>query len=402
MNPKAKEFLIILVLLVTGLYFLVVGLVAAKGFLAPLSVAVLLAMVLVGLGDRFEKWGLGRGISAFFCVLVTMAFFVGVAFVVSSQASTIAEDWPQIKKQMKPKLEQLQQFISEKTGIEPTEQKQILKEKVGAGGTGSSGEQSGGSSEQPSGKSASGTNAGEPSGDSESGGGLQVGSMLLGFFSFVGTALLTCIYIFFLMLYRGKLKKSILKFVSPDRRDQAEELLKASINISRSYLNGRLLLILILIILYGIGLSVSGVKQAILISILAAVLSLIPYIGNIIGFVLAMAMAAFSGGDTMAFVGVIVTFSVAQFVESYILEPYIVGHQVDLNPLMTILVVVLGGAVWGVVGMIISIPVFGIIKIICDQIGILRPVGYLLGEEDTAGYEKENKVEKKIRRLKDK
>jgi predicted PurR-regulated permease PerM len=148
-------------------------------------------------------------------------------------------------------------------------------------------------------------------------------------------------------------------------------------------------------------LSVSGVKSAILISIIAALLSLIPYIGNIIGFVLAIAMATFTGAGSVAFIGVTITFTIAQFVESYILEPYVVGKKVDLNPLVTILVVVLGGAVWGVTGMIISIPVFGILKIVFDHISVFHPLGYMLGEEDISSLDSDNIFTKAADKIKD-
>ena len=164
---------------------------------------------------------------------------------------------------------------------------------------------------------------------------------------------------------------------------------------------GKLILIVLLAVLYAIGLSIAGVKHAILISILAAVLSLIPYLGNIIGFFLAMAMALFAGGDTTGLIGVVITFSVAQFVESYILEPYVVGEQVDIHPIFTIIAVVLGGAVFGVVGMIIAIPVFGIIKVVCDHVKVLHPIGYLLGDQKEEKKDEDNffnKIYKKFKR----
>lgn len=386
MRSKVKETLIIAVLLIAGLYFMVIGLVAAKGFLAPLSVAVLLSMVLLTMAGKLEKWGINRGWSAFLSVLVTIALFVGFAYVISGQVSAVTGDWPQIKKKVRPQLEQLQQFISEKTGLEPREQELLLKKQVTEKEPPQSPNQSQNSSNS------------EEMHPGESSSGL-VGDLVFGFFNFSGTALLTFVYIFFMLLYRRKLKKSILKFVPSEQCGMADRLLRDSVKISNSYLVGRILLILILIVLYSIGLSLSGVRHAILVSTLAAILSLLPYIGNILGFFLAIAMAAFSGAGTAAYVGVMITFGVAQFVESYILEPYIVGHKVSLNPLMTILVVVLGGAVWGILGMIISIPVFGIVKIICDQIKILRPVGYMLGEEDILVSEKESLFERMARKL---
>lgn len=223
------------------------------------------------------------------------------------------------------------------------------------------------------------------------------GSFISQFFSFLGNFLLTFVYIFFFLLYRNKFRNSILKMVPEDKRELTEEVLTKSTKISQNYLFGRLILIICLAVLYSIGLTVSGVKHAILISILAAVLSLIPYIGNIIGYFLAVGMAFFSGSGATGAIGVTITFAIAQFVESYILEPYIVGDKVDLNPIFTIIVVVLGGAVWGVVGMIIAIPALGIVKVVFDQIPVLRPLGYLFGEEDIGDNEKDN-IFKKTKR----
>lgn len=391
MKPKAREFLIVAVLLVAGLYFSIIGLVDAKPFLAPLSIAVLLAMVLLPLCNQLEKWGIGRGWSSFVSVLVTISFFVGLFFVISMQVKSIADDWPQIKETLEPRIDRLQKWISETTGIEPAEQKEIVAEKIPGSDDESNQSQQGEQSKQ------SGSE-----GQGSSGGKFSVGKLLLNFFSFLGTSALTFIYIFFFLLYRRKVKKSVLGFVPDEKCDKASKILNDSVLLSQDYLLGRLLLILILAVLYSIGLFVSGIDHAILISIIAAFLSLVPYIGNIVGFILAMAMAAFSGAQSMAFVGVIITFSVAQFVESYVLEPYIVGHKVKLNPLITILVVVLGEAIWGVTGMIISIPVFGIMKIAFDQIPIFHPLGYALGEEDIEVHEQKSPFDKAGKKIKNK
>jgi predicted PurR-regulated permease PerM len=143
-----------------------------------------------------------------------------------------------------------------------------------------------------------------------------------------------------------------------------------------------LILILFLAILYSIGLYFSGVQQAILISALAALLSLLPFIGNVLGYFLALGMALISGAGATGAIGVTITFSITQFVESYILEPYIVGNKVHINPVFTIIVVVLGGMVWGIIGMFVSIPFLGILKVILDRIPALEPVGFLLGETE--------------------
>lgn len=83
---------------------------------------------------------------------------------------------------------------------------------------------------------------------------------------------------------------------------------------------------------------------------------------------------------------------VIQFVQTYILEPLIVGARVNINPLFTILALVIMEMIWGIAGMILAIPLFGIIKIICDHVEPLKPYGFLIGE--VKGAQKGGFVEK--------
>ena len=411
MNPKAKEALIVFVLIIVGFYFLINGLVESVSFLAPLSIAVLLSMVLIPLSHKLERNGMSRGLSSLTSVLITMVAFAGLFTVLSLQVNSIAEDWPKIKKNLEPKINQFQKFIHKNTGIPLEKQEELIGDYIP------------GSQKQNSqnSRAADSTQTGNPQSPSITKGNNQnssdeahtnsssksklfgfVGTAFIKFINFMATSLLVFIYIFFMLFYRRKIRLSILNFFKGKNKHEAETIISESINVSQGYLIGRLLLILFLAVIYSIGLSVSGVKSAILISIIAALLSLIPYVGNIIGYVLAMAMAAFTGADAVGFLGVTITFVIAQFVESYILEPYIVGKKVDLNPIITIIVVVLGGAVWGVTGMIISIPVFAILKIIFDHIPVLNPLGYLLGEEDISSNNKENVFSKAAKKIKNK
>lgn len=212
----------------------------------------------------------------------------------------------------------------------------------------------------------------------------------MSFFGVFGNFILTFIYVFFFLLYRKKFTTSVMKMAPDSHQSQTRATISEIITISQNYLSGRLLLILFLAVLYTIGLSVSGVEQAILISVLAAVLSLMPYVGNILGFGLAVAMAFISGSGLNGVIGVSITFGVAQFVESYILEPYVVGEKVNINPVFTIIVVVLGGAVWGIIGMLIAIPALGMLKVVFDRIPTLQPIGYLFGGEDIGDEEAGN------------
>lgn len=380
MTSKANQLIVISSLLVLGTYFLFFGLTKAHTFLAPITIAVLLSLLMIPFSNKLESWGLTRGWAAFISDLVLMGFFIGLFVVLSAQVQSIAKDWPQMKRDLEPKIEKVQEFIAKHTPYTVEEQNRKIEEKIPGGDDSTQGEDS----QQ------------ESSSSQSSGVGSVVGTAIMSFFGFLGSTLLTFVYIFFFLLYRTKFKKSILEFVPEENREKGKTIIQDSSKVSQNYLVGKLLLILFLGLLYAIGLSISGVQHAILISVLAAIFSLIPYLGNMIGFALAISMALFSGGDVSALIGVTVTFSIAQFVESYILEPYIVGDKVDLHPIFTIIAVVLGEAVFGIIGMIIAIPVFGIIKVICDQVEVLRPVGYLLGDQKEKNDNSEEGFMKKI------
>src|SRR5690606_20403801 len=183
-------------------------------------------------------------------------------------------------------------------------------------------------------------------------GGQSAFSLVNSAFGFMADFLLTFIYIFFLLNYRRKFKEFILRLFPDHKRDEVAKVVTQTATVAQQYLYGKFLLIIFLALLYSLGLGISGVDNFIFISILAAVLSLIPYFGNIIGFFLAMALGMASGGDSGTLIGVVVVFSLVQFVESYILEPYVVGDQVDIHPFFIIVTVILGNMVWGVMGMI--------------------------------------------------
>ncbi len=399
-KKPARNALLTAVLLIIGVFFLIEGLIAGSGFLGPLTLAILLSMVLIPLAQKLEFWGMSRPMSTFTSVMIT---FLSVAVVVGlliMQVNSIAKDWNQVKENVRPAIEEIQAKIQSATGATPDQQTSFLENNVPF--LESKKKKSKEEDEEDDDESEiAGTGVDEDK-DSDGGGQMDnVTGVLMGFFTGVGNFLLVFVYVFFMLLYRRKLKLSFLKFFSEHRREEAKTVMHEAIKVAEQYLVGRLLLILFLAIIYGTGFAILGLKSAIFIAVFAALLSLIPYIGNIIAFFLSLVMAAFTGGDFGMFVGILIIYSIAQFVESYILEPYLVGDKVDLNPLFTILVVVVGGAVWGAMGMIISIPVFAIIKIISDHIPDLHPIGYTLGIEDT-GEGDDNALTRMVKKLKEK
>ena len=385
MNKQASRLLTFFVLVLLSLSLFFWGLVQAQPFLMPLTVATLLAMIVLPVCRWLENKGLNRGWASFLADSLIILFIVVLAGVIAAQVESLSDDWPKIKQRIEPRIEQLQQYIAQKTGLSEQEQDRKISLEI----PGFSADSVSDSTQRDSSSTGSvGGNETTAQKDRSSAGSSAVssaGSIIGGFFGGVGTLLLILVYTFFFLLYRKKFMQAMLKMAPSDQHESTQKIIADAARVSQQYLSGRILLVIFLAVLYAIGLTISGVRNAILVSLLAALLSLLPYIGNVIGYAIAVTLAFVSGGGAGGAIGVTITFTIAQFVESYVLEPYVVGDRVDLNPVVTIVVVVLGEAVWGIVGMLVAIPLLGILKVVFDHVSVLQPLGYLLGDEDTGG-----------------
>lgn len=355
LTERRKDLLFNLTLLILSTCFLFWGLFNAQAFLKPLATAILFALLLIPVSNKLETWRLNRAlaslITTFLLLLVTLAFF----FLISYQVKGFMDDWDQIAETLQPKMERVEDFILTHT---PLDREQLEKYKEENNASSLSGE---GSTAE------------------------KAFQAINSAFGLMGNFLLTFIYIFFLLTYRKRFKEFILRLYSSSKRQEVAEVVQQTAKVAQKYLFGKFLLIIFLAVLYAIGLGISGVDNFIFISLLAAVLSLIPYLGNIIGFGLAMALGLASGGGSGTLIGVVIVFSVAQFIESYILEPYVVGDQVDIHPFFIIVFVVLANMVWGVMGMVLVVPIVGMINVVFKNVESLKVFGYLLGNGEEEG-----------------
>ena len=110
-------------------------------------------------------------------------------------------------------------------------------------------------------------------------------------------------------------------------------------------------------------------------------LTVIPYLGTVLGGLFPVMMGLLTQDvQTALWAGVVMV--AVQTIDNYFIEPNVVGGEVNLNALWSILSIIAGGMIWGVSGMILFLPLFGIIKIICDHVEALKPVGYLMGDSN--------------------
>jgi len=193
--------------------------------------------------------------------------------------------------------------------------------------------------------------------------------------------ILVTVYTFLFVLYRSRLKKFILMLVPVEQMQRTEKVISESAKVAFQYLSGLSVMIVMLWVMYGIGFSIVGIEGAIFFAVLCGLLEIVPFVGNLTGTGITVLMAVSQGGGGDMVLGVLATYFVVQFVQSYIIEPLVVGAEVNINPFFTILVLVLGEMLWGIPGMVLAIPLLGIAKIIFDNIEPLRPYAYLIGGE---------------------
>lgn len=187
------------------------------------------------------------------------------------------------------------------------------------------------------------------------------------------------VYVFMFLFYKPLLLEFIGRLFHKERHEVVGEVLYESKNLIQKYLTGLLLEALIVATLNGTGLLIRGIDYAILIAILGALLNMIPYIGGIIAALLAVTIA-YATKSTGAAVYVLFQYITVQAIDNYFIVPRIVASRVRINALMAIITVFVAGAIWGIGGMFLSIPLLAIVKVVFDRIAPLKPWGYLLGD----------------------
>ncbi|CCH55942.1 UPF0118 membrane protein [Fibrisoma limi BUZ 3] len=337
------------VLLITAVYLTLSGLYYAGGLLAPLSTAGLLAMLMLPICRQLERWKLPRVAAIIICLLIILIVVLGIGALLSTQIMGFLRDLPTLQAQMTTKLATIQQSIRELTDVSADEQIQFLRDRL---------------------NSLLGS----------------AGRYLMAVLTTTGNALTTIglvlIYTFFFLFYRQRFVRFILMITPPEHHRTTRDIITQVGQVTQQYMSGVLLVMIILATLNTIGLSIIGIQQAVFFGVLGGLLNIIPYIGTFLGGLIPTLFALLTKESITPAIAVAAVFSLNQFLENNFLTPFIVGGRVKVNPLATIIALLIGSYVWGIAGMILFIPLLGITKIILDNVKPLRPFGYLVGEED--------------------
>jgi len=335
---QTVHILLFFTLSFAGLYF-------SAPFVIPVVLAAVLAMLFIRLCNYLESKGMGRALAALVCMFIFMASVALIILLLSIQLSSLADNIDEMKNRLYQLFNNLRRWINDTVGIDAKQQKEIIDKSSGSTGE-------------------------------------MLFSFASGMMNVAINAVLVLVYMYLFLLYRNHIKLFILKLVARKEKEDTDEVVHKAGKVSQKYLSGLAAMIGMLWVMYGIGFSLVGVENAIFFAVLCGLLEIIPFVGNLTGTSITVLAVLAQGGGSDKIIFVLLTYFVVQFIQTYILEPLVVGEQVNINPLFTIMAIVLGEMVWGIAGMILAIPLLGMVKIICDSHPDLQPYGFLIGPEN--------------------
>jgi predicted PurR-regulated permease PerM len=344
---QINRILLFILLVVVFLYW-------GAPFLIPFIFGIFFAFLMVPLCNFLERIIKNHAIASLLSTLVVFIVFGGTLFLFIAQINKFASDMPSMADKMESFIESSQNRIESITNLTFGEQEVIFEAKSG----------------QIIEKIESFVTG-------------FLGNVLSTVFSFF----LVLVYLFLLLFYREKIFDFLMMYISDNKEDSAKDTLSKISKVVFQYLWGRAQVMTLLGIMFFITFIIFGLPYALLLTLFGAVITIIPYVGPLISGLLPILFSFLYFDSLQKILLFSIIIIVIQLVESYVLEPLILGKEVKLNALVIIVAIVLGGLIWGLAGMILFVPIFAIIKIISLHHSGLRPIGFLMGHDDKDEFE---------------
>ncbi len=340
--PFYAKFALIAIGIFAFLFTLYVG----QAIILPLVFSAIIAILLNPLVNYLVSKKVNRTLSIAVAVVLTIFITVALFYFISMQFSMFSETYPQLKEKFNETSTKAIQWVSQRFNIKEEKINEWIDNT----------------------KNESVNNMGGAIGQTVD----TVSSVLIILF-------LLPVYIAMILYYKPLLLEFIRKVFQDEHLGKVQDILMNSKTIIQSYLSGLLLEAAIVATLNSAGLLILGINYAIILGITGAILNIIPYIGGVIAIALPMIIALVTNDGYTSAILVFGMYMLIQFIDNNLIIPYIVASKVKINALISIIVVLVGAALWGVPGMFLSIPLTAILKVIFDNIETLKPWGFLLG-----------------------
>ncbi|HMO36255.1 MAG TPA: AI-2E family transporter [Gemmatales bacterium] len=305
--------------------------------LKPLFIAGFLSYLIIPAHHWLVERGINRPLAAVVLVFLVIGVFISIGILLYANAETLLEKWPQYQLKWRVKTESLRDVLPE-----------YIQEHLHL--------------QQFDSKSASS----------------MIQSVLGSFFNFLTVAAVVILYLCFLLAERASFPKKLLHAFGPERSENIRDVLTSISKAISEYIRVKTFISLITGIGTAIILTVFGVDFPITWGTLAFLLNFIPYLGSMLATVLPvlLALVQFDSIWTTLIVGSLLV--VYQQFLGVIVEPRLAGAKLGVSPLLIILSLAFWGVVWGIVGMLLAVPLLMVIKIVLGNIPATKPVAVLL------------------------
>jgi predicted PurR-regulated permease PerM len=331
-------------MIIIGIYLFFYIMFLLQDIFIPFAFAGLIAILLNPLYNKLQHWKINKIVAISLTILVAILVLAGILFFLSSQIVQFGEMIPQLKEKTVSLLSNVQHWLSVTFNISTEKQMKMLNDAI------------------------NGSQA-------------YVGQTLNTVFGILSFFVLIPLYVFLLLFYKPLILNFIFEIFEEDSEEQVAQILNETKSAVQSYIVGLMIEASMIAVLNSAALLILGVKYAILLGVIGAILNLIPYIGGIVAILLPVLISFVTKDGYTTPVLIIVAYTVIQFLDNNVIVPRVVSSKVSVNALISILIVLLGGTLWGFSGMFLSIPFVAVLKIIFDHITELKPWGKLLGDK---------------------
>lgn len=318
----------------------ILSMVFAADIVIPLLIAVFLSIVLLPVVKWFEK-KLSLTFSVVVVLSISLVVFVGTMWIIGNQLTSLVSDLPNLESRYRALVDDVSTQIQTTLGFTEDDQTGMIKDSL---------------------KSAT----------------VYVTNFLVSTTSTLSLIVQIPIYMFLFLIYRDRFKNFFLALLP-----HHEELKwkKEIDTVLKGYISGLLIVTLIVGTANTIGLLILGIDHAFFFGALSGILIIIPYVGIFIAALLPAVFALLTKDSAWYAVGVVAIFSTVQFLEGNFITPRITGSKVSINALAAIIALLIGGKILGIAGMILAVPITGVIRVLLAYSKHLKPFVILL--EDT-------------------
>jgi predicted PurR-regulated permease PerM len=350
MEEAKHPFYIRLAAVLISLVLILLILKEGSSLIIPLFFSLLIALMLLPFTKWLERRKIPRGFAAGIAILLFITFIAALFFFLGAQMAQFSKDLPLLGERLQTWAADSQLWIANKYGLDTSKQLEYLNR--GAEGFA---------------QWAS----------------VVAQALVLAISGFALWTLFVFIFTFFILTHRSLLKAFLTQLFKRKDQPQVIEIITESKQLANSYILGLLIEMVIVAVLNCTALFIFGIKYALLLGVITAVFNIIPYIGfyTATAFAGLITLSDASPGKALT---VIIVLLAIHIIDANIIMPRIVGKKVNMNPLVTIVAVLLGSQLWGISGMFLFIPLIAILKIIFERVEGLKPWAVLIGTEEEA------------------